>query len=122
VNTASNGSTDVVKRELDNRNMEPHVLAARVWVDGKLVSRDADWPQPLKYISFKEQGLKIDVRRDELVVKTEKPVKGLTFEEREDVLLSDSAIDVIPGDEQIVKVTGIKGDKPREWIFLGMNE
>jgi beta-mannosidase len=65
--------------------------------------------------------LKVEVKSNELVVKTEKPVKGLTFEEREGVL-SDSAINVIPGDEQIVKVIGMKGDKPLEWIFLGMNE
>ena len=122
VNMAPNGSTDVVKGELDNMNTEPHALAARVWIDEKLVSRDADWPQPLKYVSFKERGLKVEVRGDKLVVKTEKPVKGLTFEEREGVLLTDSAIDVIPGDEQIVKVTGMKGDKPLEWMFLGMHE
>jgi beta-mannosidase len=118
-----NGSTDVLQGELDNMNTEPHVLAAQVWIDGKLVSRDADWPQPLKYLSFKERGLKVEVNGDELVVTVQKPVKGLTFEEREGVLLSDSAIDVMPGDEQVVKVTGMqKGENPLQWMFLGMNE
>jgi beta-mannosidase len=118
-----NGSTDVLQGELDNMNTEPHVLVARVWIDGKLVSRDADWPQPLKYLSFKERGLKVEVNGDELVVTAQKPVKGLTFEEREGVLLSDSAIDVMPGDEQVVKVTGMqKGENPLQWMFLGMSE
>jgi beta-mannosidase len=39
---ALNGSTEVVKGELDNMNTETHVLAARVWANRKLVSRDAD--------------------------------------------------------------------------------
>lgn len=56
--------------EIDNVNEEPQVLAARIWMDGRLVSRDADWPQPFKYRSFKDRGLYVHVT-------VEKPVKGL---------------------------------------------
>lgn len=118
-----NGATDVMEGVIDNVGEEPHVLAARIWVNGKLRSRDADWPQPLKYIKFMDRGLKVRSEADKVFITAEKPVKGLTFEEREGVLVSDSAIDVLPGDEQIVTVKGLKdSDKPLAWRFLGQDE
>jgi beta-mannosidase len=118
-----NSSTDVMKGEIDNVSEEPHILAARIWVAGVLVSRDADWPQPLKYLSFKDRGLTIRREADRLYIQTQKPVKGLTFEEREGVLLRDSAIDVVPGDEQVIQVKGMKDeDEDLSWMFLGRDE
>jgi beta-mannosidase len=48
----ANVSIDVAHGVVDNLSEEPHVLAARIWIDGVYVSRDMDWPQPLKYLSF----------------------------------------------------------------------
>jgi beta-mannosidase len=115
-----NGTTDVFTGSIDNRNEEPHVLAARIWIDGKIVSRDTDWPQPLKYLSFEDRGLEVIPQGDSIVVRAKKPTKGLVFEERSGVLVHDSAIDVVPGDEQIIKVKGLrKQDDPLKWTFLG---
>ncbi|PVH74871.1 glycoside hydrolase family 2 protein [Cadophora sp. DSE1049] len=123
VHVVANGATDVLSGEIENANEEPHVLAARVWVNGELRSRDADWPQPLKYLQFNDRGLKISSKGGQLHITTEKPVKGLTFEEREGVLLNDSAIDVLPGDEQVVTVRGMKeGDTPLTWRYLGQDD
>jgi beta-mannosidase len=119
----ANGTTEVLKGEIDHLVMEPHVLAARVFVDGKVVARDTDWPQPLKYLSFADRGLSVESRGDSLVVNCKRPVKGLVFEEREGVLLSDSALDVVPGDEQVVKVSNLKaGERGLGWTFLGAAE
>lgn len=115
-----NGTTDVLSGTIDNRSEEPHVLAARIWVDGEIVSRDVDWPQPLKYLDFKDRGVEIVPGAAEIVVRAAKPTKGLVFEERSGVLVHDSAIDVIPGDEQVIRVRGLgKQDKPLRWTFLG---
>jgi beta-mannosidase len=115
-----NGTTDVLSGTIDNVDEEPHVLAARIWVDGEVVSRDVDWPQPLKYLDFEDRGLEVVPQGNTILVKADKPTKGLVFEERSGVLVHDSAIDVVPGDEQIIKVRGLgKQDEPLRWRYLG---
>jgi beta-mannosidase len=116
----ANGTTDVLSGTIDNRSEEPHVLAVRIWIDGEIVSRDIDWPQPLKYLDFEDRGLQVLPEGETIRVRAKKPTKGLVFEERAGVLVHDSAIDVVPGDEQIIRVRGLgKQDKPLRWTFLG---
>ncbi|RAR07786.1 glycoside hydrolase family 2 protein [Stemphylium lycopersici] len=115
-----NGTTDVLSGTIDNRNEEPHVLAVRIWIDGEIVSRDVDWPQPLKYLDFEDRGVEVIPQGETIVVRAQKPTKGLVFEERSGVLVHDSAIDIVPGDEQIIKVRGLgKQDEPLRWTYLG---
>ena len=122
VKLVANGTTDVLSGSIDNVKEEPHVLAARVWVDGDIVSRDVDWPQPLKYLDFEERGVEVMARGDRMVVRAAKPTKGLVFEERAGVLVHDSAIDVVPGDEQMIRVRGLyEGDAPLKWRYLGQS-
>ena len=117
-----NGTTDILSGTIDNENEEPHVLAARMWIDGEIVARDVDWPQPLKYLDFKDRGVEVVARGDSIMVKARKPTKGLVFEERAGVLLHDSAIDLVPGDEQVIRVKGLsKHDEPLRWTYLGKN-
>lgn len=120
IKLVANGTTDVLAGCIDNVNEEPHVLAARIWVDGEIVSRDVDWPQPLKYLDFEERGVEVTAQGDRILVRACKPTKGLVFEERAGVLVHDSAIDVVPGDEQVVKVRGLaEGDTDLKWTYLG---
>jgi beta-mannosidase len=120
INLVQNGTTDVLSGTIDNRNEEPHVLAVRIWIDGIVVSRDVDWPQPLKYLDFNDRGLEVTPQGETITVRALKPTKGLVFEERSGVLLHDSAIDVVPGDEQTIRVKGMrKQDQPLKWTFLG---
>lgn len=120
IQIVANGTTDVLKGVINNEKEEPHVLAARVWVDGELVSRDVDWPQPLKYLDFADRGVTVTFREDKMIVKCDKPTKGLVFEEREGVLIDDSALDVVPGDEQVVTVKGLgHGKEPLKWRYYG---
>ncbi|KAK5005788.1 hypothetical protein LTR39_005837, partial [Cryomyces antarcticus] len=121
VHLTPNGTTDILTGVIDNTTSEPHVLAARLFVDDAVVARDMDWPQPLKYLSFEDRGLQVEFDGEsELRVTAQRPVKGLVFGEREGVLLSDSGLDVAPGDEQVVRVTHLKkGDQPLSWRYLG---
>lgn len=119
----ANGTTNILTGYVDNFEDEPHVLAARMFVDGNLVARDTDWPQPLKYLPFPERGVTVQVKEHEMHVSVQRPVKCLVFEERQGCHLSDSAIDVVPGDDQIITVRGIHdGDKPLNWTYLGAAE
>jgi beta-mannosidase len=118
-----NGSIDVAHGVIDNFSEEPHVLAARLWIDGVCVSRDMDWPQPLKYLSFGDQGVEVSQHGDELRILAMKPTKGLTFEEREGLLVSDSTIDLAPGEQQVITCSGLKaGEKMLSWTYLGKHD
>ncbi|EHY61208.1 hypothetical protein HRR83_000968 [Exophiala dermatitidis] len=119
----ANGTTDILEGWVDNVNEEAHVLAARMWMDGELVGRDTDWPQPLKYLPFGDRKVKVDVIGDEMHVSAERPVKCLVFEERKGCHLSDSAIDVVPNDKQVIRVRGLEsGAPPLRWTYLGAGE
>jgi len=120
IKIAANGTTDVLSGTIDNVNEEPHVLAARIWIDGEIVSRDVDWPQPLKYLGFEDRGVEVYSRGETILVKACRPTKGLVFEERAGVLVNDSAIDVVPGDEQVIRVKNLAADdQPLRWTYLG---
>lgn len=116
IQLVANGTTEVLKGVIDNISEKPHVLAANVFVDGTILSRDVDWPQPYKYLSFADRG--VTVRQPchgesgTIRVSAKRPTKGLMFEEREGVTLSDNAIDLIPGDEQVVQVSGLSATSP----------
>lgn len=133
VRLAPNGTTNIIlDGVIDHiKYPEPQVLAARLWVDGRLVARDVDWPQPFKYLDFNDRGIGVrEINQNlsadngkgqrKVAISTRKPVKCLVFEERDGVTVSDSAIDVVPGDDQIVDIHGLKaGDRPLSWKYLG---
>lgn len=122
IKIVANGTTDVLAGTIDNVKEEPHVLAARIWIDGQLVSRDVDWPQPLKYLDFEDRGVEVHRNGDNISITAKRPTKGLVFEERSGILVDNSAIDVVPGDEQIIKVRGLgASDAMLKWRYLGMD-
>ena len=68
-----------------------------------------------------EVGLKIAVLDDveSIEVSSSKPIKGIVFDaEGEWVRWGDQAIDLIPGDPQIVKAVGLRGRQVKA-RFLG---
>ncbi|KAJ5585288.1 Glycoside hydrolase family 2 immunoglobulin-like beta-sandwich [Penicillium hispanicum] len=128
VSITPNGTTSVVSDGVIDHltQPEPHVLAVRLWIDGRIVARDADWPQPLKYLDFADRGLEVKAQKGTtpgqqiLMINARRPVKCLVFEERENVQLSDSALDIMPGDEQTVTVSGLsENDSPLKYRCLG---
>lgn len=123
----ANGSTTVCDAvQLPNiQGRGAFIIAAKLIVGGNVVSREADWPQPLKFVSFHEdRGLKVclDESRKKIEVTAQKPVKGLIFAERPGLSISDNAIDVVPGETYHIDVQGLGNDEQLQWSFLGMNE
>lgn len=124
-----NGTTSVIVDGIIDHTVqsEPHVLAARLWVEGRIVARDIDWPQPLKYLDFSRRGLEVQRKfgspsgEQIFVVSAKKPVKCLVFEEQADARFSDSAMDIVPGDEQTVIVTDL-GDASLNYKYMGQTE
>ncbi|KAF9782269.1 beta-mannosidase [Thelephora terrestris] len=106
---------------------KPIVVSARLLdVDsGEVLGRYSNWPEPFKYLTFptpQEVSLKLDVSTtdgggphsdcDAIRVGVEMPIKGLVLDvEGEDAKWSDQALDVVPGDDQVVRVWNLKGRK-----------
>ena len=72
-------------------------------------------PEPFKYLHFpdvKDLGLEITLGEDgeSVSLSTRRPIKGIVLEvEGEEVRWGDQAIDLVPGDPQIVKAIGLRG-------------
>jgi beta-mannosidase len=120
----ANGTTDkVLTGKIDTMSEAPHVLAAKMWHRGEIVARDMDWPQPLKYLSFPQRNVRVQQDGESIHVSADRPVKCLVFEERDGYALSANALDLAPGDEQVIQVTGAKeGDSLLDWTYLGQDE
>lgn len=123
----ANGTTNVITDGIIDHiaHPEPHVLAARLWVDNRIVARDVDWPQPFKYLDLSLPSLEIRQEGDRSLesavfrISSTKPVKCLVFEEEEGVQLNDNAMDIVPGDEQILTVTGLGATQELRYRCLG---
>ena len=109
MNIAHRGSSCIVHRN--------SVLSAHV---GRVYLR----PEPFKFITFpkvEQLGLKAAVGADgeTVTLSTEKPIKGIVLDaEGDDVQWSDQAVDLFPGDVQVVKAVGLKG-RDVKLRFLG---
>lgn len=59
---------------------------------------------------MKEAGLKISVDRENVEISCKKPIKGIILDvDGDDVKWSDQAIDLVPGDPQVVRAVGLAG-------------
>jgi len=137
------GQSTLTKRSEVPRTV---ILSARlVDREGAVISRNANWPEPYKFIHFppvEEIGLDLkletttvenaettcmtknvilplaknkfeDVRQ--ITLSSRLPVKGIVLDAdgEADVWWSDQAIDLIPGDEQVVFAWGLNGRVPK---------
>jgi beta-mannosidase len=118
-----NGTTEILLGKIDTARGELYVLSARLFNDGVCISRDTDWPQPFKYLSLKDRGVTITTVGEQIHVTAKKPTKGLVFEERDGISLSDNALDVVLGDKQIIEAKGLLTSSKRlSYRYLGQDE
>ncbi|KAI0717520.1 glycoside hydrolase [Cerioporus squamosus] len=90
---------------------------------GEVLARYADWPQPFRLVDFPDPKLDVKVEGEKVTVAVERPVKGLflTVDEEgegvlgkpEEVRWSDNAVDVFPGDPQVLQVHGLAGKRAK---------
>jgi beta-mannosidase len=91
---------------------KPIVVQARLLdEDGSVLSRYSNWPEPWKYLLFHDPKLSIHVSGDEVRLECEKPIKGIVLdvEEGEECKWKDQAVDLFPGDPQIIVAEGLSG-------------
>lgn len=130
---APNSSTELFSDQLPGQPVRTKlsevprtiIVSARLLDEaGVVLGRLSNWPEPYKFIHFpsvKDLGLSITIGSDgesvELAARV--PVKGIVLDvEGDDVKWSDQAIDLFPGDPQIVKAVGLGGREVKV-RFLG---
>jgi beta-mannosidase len=103
------------------------VAAALVDGEGRKLARWVSWPEPLKFVRFKE---KLEVRatverngagKDEVVLTADAPAKGVVvsvpIEEGEDAVFADNFVDLVPGEEMRIGVEGLAGRRVQaRWL------
>lgn len=121
---APNSSTELYSGDLPGQPVRTKqsevpraiIVSARLLdASGTVLGRYSNWPEPFKFINFpaiKDLGFSLKTRSDgeSVELSTQIPIKGIILDaEGEDVEWSDQAIDLVPGDPQIVKAVGLKG-------------
>ncbi|ORY21893.1 glycoside hydrolase [Naematelia encephala] len=83
--------------------------------DGQVIARQSNWPEPYKFLDLPDPALKVQVKGDQVHVSAQRPVKCVWLDvqgdDDADIVWSDNALDVMPGDTQVVKVDGLNGRK-----------
>jgi beta-mannosidase len=103
---------------------DPYIIYVSAHRDGRQISKDAAWPQPFKYLDFSSRGLSFETPTDapnQVSIKTEKPVKGLVFEETRGMKLSENNFDLIPGEEIVMDFKGVSLPDLR-YTYVGASE
>ncbi|TRM62026.1 glycoside hydrolase family 2 protein [Schizophyllum amplum] len=97
-------------------------------VEGAVIARGVDWPQPYRILRFPDPELKIttgDMDKDgarELTITAGKPAKGVFLTvDGDDAGLkwSDNSLDVMPGDVQKVTVWGLEEPNTLRVAYMG---
>lgn len=101
------------------------IVSARLLDEaGVVLGRLSNWPEPYKFIHFppvKDLGLSITIGSDgeSVELAAQMPVKGIVLDvEGDNIKWGDQAIDLFPGDPQIVKAIGLRGREVKA-RFLG---
>ena len=83
---------------------------------GEVLARWVDWPEPLKYVTFKKGvQVKVQVEEGEREVRicADAPIKGVVLgvpvEEGVDAVWEDNFVDLVPGETVCVGVEGLMG-------------
>ncbi|CAO2658394.1 Nn.00g061170.m01.CDS01 [Neocucurbitaria sp. VM-36] len=134
VTIAPNGTTEVIQKHIVNFNdpenldkpfdilrADPFIIHASLYIDSQCVATNASWPEPIKYLSFKDRGLDIHFSEDGTIafVGAAKPVKGFVFCEKPGVRLNDNGFDIMPGEKKEVRVMGCKANELK-WRYVEM--
>ncbi len=116
VTLKGNGMTELGGLDLGSDAEGMVVVAYLEDGKGEVMARWVDWPEPLKYVTFKKGvQVKVQVQEGEKEVRicADAPVKGVVLgvpvEEGEDAIWGDNFVDLVPGEMVSVGVEGLKG-------------
>lgn len=85
------------------------IWCATLYDGTKVVAQAKYFPEPYKYFTFPAAHIQLEVQGDSLRIKTDAPVKGLWLEADRKVIWDDNFIDLMPGEERIIRAEGLNG-------------
>ncbi|KAJ3482249.1 hypothetical protein NLG97_g7621 [Lecanicillium saksenae] len=118
---ASMQSPEDETRPFDTDEYDPYVVHARLTLDGgSTVVTDTAWPDPVKFLDMTGRGVSFEVSDadGQVTVSAQRPVKAFVFEEVEGLKLSDNGFDLLPGEKQLVKVSGPLKPSELRWTHI----
>jgi beta-mannosidase len=117
ITLAANQSTPIIS-DMDISMLKPEdavVSATIILSNGKVIRSSADWPQPLKYISFLDRGVVYSVDGEHVKLSADKPTKAVVLDVEDDddsgLEWSDNGFDIMPGERVNVYGKGLAGSK-----------
>ncbi len=85
-----------------------HVLSAQLIQHRQVVARASAWHEPFKYLALPHPGITVTpTGEDSVVVRTERPAKGVVLSTDAPLLWSDNMLDIFPDDAQTLKAPGL---------------
>ncbi|GAA5888127.1 hypothetical protein JCM6882_000290 [Rhodosporidiobolus microsporus] len=125
----SNRSAELKKLQLkkewdDERNAVVVTVKLTARKSKEVLSRVSLYPEPFKFLTFPSPSsvalrVTLDRSAGTVTAVAARPVKGLILSFSTDVKLSDNGLDLIPGEEQVVEVEGLKKGTEVSWRYLG---
>jgi beta-mannosidase len=93
---------------------DPLVYHASLRVGHDIVSEDVPWPNPIKYLNFKERDVVVRYlywTPGKVYISAIKPVNGFVFDEWKGLRLSDNGFDIMPGSTKTVSFEGCESSE-----------
>ncbi|WP_161881318.1 beta-mannosidase [Deinococcus alpinitundrae] len=84
------------------------LFAATLCRGSQLISREVRWPEPFKYLTFPDPGLKVETAGpNALSLSVTRPAKGVWLESAPDTLWDDNMLDLLPGETRVIGVQNL---------------
>ncbi|OLV18503.1 beta-mannosidase [Deinococcus marmoris] len=80
------------------------IVAATLNQDGSVIAREVRWPEPFKYLTLPDPGLKVEVTGpNALSLSVTRPAKGVWLESAPETVWDDNMLDLLPGETRVVR-------------------
>ncbi|GAA3997610.1 glycoside hydrolase family 2 TIM barrel-domain containing protein [Deinococcus rubellus] len=97
------------------------LIAATLRRGETVVAQEIRWPEPFKYLTFPDPGLKVEVLSPtSLSVSVQRPAKGIWLESAQETIWDDNMLDLLPGESRVIAVQHLNPAKlTARWLGAG---
>ena len=87
------------------------IMAATLRRGAETISREVRWPEPFKYLTLPDPGLKVEViGPNTLKLSVQRPAKGVWLESAPETVWDDNMLDLLPGEARVVQTQKLNPD------------
>lgn len=118
---SANRSTELIEDvSVDDKTAVQAIM--KDTMDGHVIARASDWPQPLKYVTLSASpNVTVTALDGKVEIRADAPVKGVVVSVSDDreVVFEDNGVDVFPGDVYTIHAQGLSKDDKVEVRYYG---